>query len=390
MTNDHPEQFAVRCVLMRGGTSKALFFHAKDLPAPGAARDRLLKRAMGTPDVMQIDGLGGSRLVTSKVAIIARSTRPDADVDYTFAQIDVDRDGIGYDGNCGNISSAVGPFAIDEGLVKAVEPVTTVRIWNTNTEKLLVARIPVAGGKAKVRGDCAIAGVPGTGAEILMDYVGTVGSRTGRLLPTGRAVDRIVLEDGRVIEATVCDAANPCVFVDASGLGLTGSESTQAISANAALIATISEIQAKVGERIGLWPDWKRIDRPGLPLFVMVAPPADYVDANRKTQPAGSMDLRSRLVFFGKCHDSMAGTGSLCTAAASRIPGSVAHRVVGAERAAREVLRIGHPLGVMEVRVERAVATDPADVRFAALAIARTARRLMAGELYVPADLAST
>ncbi|MEO7245734.1 MAG: PrpF domain-containing protein, partial [Rubrivivax sp.] len=143
-----PEQTAVRCVLMRGGTSKALFFHEADVPPAGPARDRLLKRAMGTPDVMQIDGLGGSRAVTSKVAIIRRSARPDADVDYTFAQVDIDRDRVGYDGNCGNISSAVAPFSIDEGLVDAVEPVTTVRIYNTNTDKLLVSRVQVKGGTA--------------------------------------------------------------------------------------------------------------------------------------------------------------------------------------------------------------------------------------------------
>src|SRR5947208_3237938 len=148
--NTSSDQVAVPCVLMRGGTSKALFFHEKDVPAPGPARDHLLKRAMGTPDVLQIDGLGGSRLVTSKVAIIGRSTRAGADVDYTFAQVDIDRDSVGHDGNCGNISSAVGPFAIDEGLVDAVEPVTKVRIYNTNTGKMLVAKVPVAGGKARV------------------------------------------------------------------------------------------------------------------------------------------------------------------------------------------------------------------------------------------------
>ncbi|MEJ7687366.1 MAG: PrpF domain-containing protein, partial [Variovorax sp.] len=224
-----PDQVAVPCVLMRGGTSKALFFHEKDVPPPGAARDRLLKRAMGTPDLLQIDGLGGSRLVTSKVAIVRRSSRADADVDYTFAQVDIERDAVGYEANCGNISSAVGPFAVDEGLIEPVEPVTTVRIYNTNTEKMLVAKVPVAGGKARVLGDCAIAGVPGTGAEILMDYSDTVGAKTGRLLPTGRVVDTVELKDGRTVEVSICDAANPCVFVSAKELGLTGSELPNAI-----------------------------------------------------------------------------------------------------------------------------------------------------------------
>ncbi|WP_213958930.1 MULTISPECIES: 2-methylaconitate cis-trans isomerase PrpF family protein [unclassified Variovorax] len=383
---DSEQQTAVRCVLMRGGTSKALFFHERDLPAPGSARDRLLKRAMGTPDVMQIDGLGGARLVTSKVAIIRRSARDDADVDYTFGQIDVDRDGIGYDGNCGNISSAVGPFSIDEGLVEAVAPVTTVRIWNTNTKKHLVAKVQVANGKARVAGDCRIPGVPGSGAEILMDYTGTVGAATGRLLPTGEVIDRIALQDGRVVESTVCDVANPCVFVAAADLGLSGSELAPAISENAVLVATISEIQAKVGERLGFWADWTKIDRPGLPLMVIVAPPADYIDANSQIQPAKSMSLRARLVFLGKCHDSMAGTGSICTAAASRIPGSVVQRHIDSANIASESLRIGHPLGVMSVRVEAEPGASAAETRYRALGLARTARRLMAGEVYVPID----
>lgn len=243
---DHsPDQIAVRCVLMRGGTSKALFFHEQDVPPPGVRRDRFLLRAMGTPDVLQIDGLGGSRLVTSKVAIISKSPRADADVDYTFAQLDVERALVSYDANCGNISSAVGPFAIDEGLVDAVEPVTAVRIFNTNTQKMMIAKVQVAGGKARVLGDCAIAGVPGTGAEILMDYAGTVGAKTGKLLPTGNVIDVITLEDGRRVEVTIGDAANPCVFIAAKDLGLGGSELPIPITNDRALIETIGEIQAR-------------------------------------------------------------------------------------------------------------------------------------------------
>lgn len=383
-----PEQLTIPCVLMRGGTSKALFFHERDVPPAGPARDRLLKRAMGTPDMLQIDGLGGSRLVTSKVAIIQRSARADADVDYTFAQVDIDRDGVGYDANCGNISSAVGPFAVDEGLVDAVAPVTTVRIYNTNTDKLLVAKVQVTGGRARVLGDCAIAGVPGTGAEILMDYSGTVGAKTGKLLPTGNAIDTIALEDGRRVKVTLCDTANPCVFVAATDLGLNGSELPEVITTDRTLIETMGEIQAKAGQLAGFWADWKTQHLPGLPLFVMVAPPADCIDMNGTAHTADAMDLRARLVFLGKCHESMAGTGSICTAAASRIPGSVVNQAVG-DRATTNTLRIGHPLGVMEVKVVTEPGTgqgnDPSLTRFSALGLTRTARRLMAGELYVPA-----
>lgn len=380
-----PEQIAVRCVLMRGGTSKALFFHEADVPPAGPARDRMLKRAMGTPDVMQIDGMGGSRAVTSKVAIIQRSARQDADVDYTFAQVDIDRDRVSYDGNCGNISSAVAPFSIDDGLVDAVEPLTTVRIYNTNTDKLLVSRVQVQGGKARVLGDCAIAGVPGTGAEILMDYSGTVGAKTGKLLPTGNVIDTVTLEDGRSIKVTICDTANPCVFIAAASLGLSGSELPQTIAASAGLIEVIGEIQSKVGQQIGLYKDWRDVHLPGLPLAVLVAPPADFIDMNGTTQNAADMDLCARLVFIGQCHESMAGTGSMCTAAASRVPGTLVNRAVGA-RAATGTLRIGHPLGVMEVKIVAQTAADPAQTTFPVLGLTRTARRLMAGVVYVPND----
>ncbi|WP_454727210.1 MULTISPECIES: PrpF domain-containing protein [Cupriavidus] len=381
------EQTAYRCVLMRGGTSKALFFHESDVPAAGPERDRMLKRAMGTPDLLQIDGLGGSRLVTSKVALIRRSARADADVDYTFAQVDVEQDRIGYDANCGNISSAVGPFAIDEGLVDAVSPVTTVRVYNTNTDRILVMRIPVANGKARVQGECVIPGVPGTGAEILMDYAGTVGAKTGTLLPTGHAADTITLESGRVLDVSVGDAANPCVFVAAEALGLTGNEFPDALSGDAALMETVSEIQAKAGQRIGMWSDWTRVKMPGIPLMVLVARAETYRDATGAEHAAADMDIRARLIFLGKCHDSMAGTGAMCTAAISRVPGSVVNRLLADGNVRSPALRIGHPLGVMDVRVEAEVAGDgPASVRIRTLGLVRTARRLMAGEIYVPAE----
>lgn len=380
------DQIGYPCVVMRGGTSKALFFHEDDVPPDGPERDRMLKRAIGTPDVLQIDGMGGSRLVTSKLALIKRSTRPDADVDYTFAQADVERDLIGYAGNCGNISAAVGPFAIDEGLVPITEPVTTVRIYNTNTQKMLVAKVQVAGGKSKVNGDCAIAGVPGTGAEILMDYARTVGAVTGQLLPTGNVTDSIMLESGKAVEVTICDVANPCVFFSAKNVGMTGSELPPAISADSSLIEIVTELQAKAGQLIGLWPDWKQQKILGLPLAVVVAPPDDFVDVNGETRKNESMDLRARLMFLAKCHDSMAGTGSICTSAASRVRGSVVHQVVGATQATTSILRIGHPLGILEVKVIADAPTDPKDTKFAELSFVRTARRLMAGHVFVPRE----
>jgi 2-methylaconitate cis-trans-isomerase PrpF len=376
------EQTGIRCVLMRGGTSKGLYFHEGDLPGPGPQRDAMLLRLMGSPDVLQIDGLGGSRPITSKAAIIAPSAHDHADVDYTFAQVEIDRAGVGYAGNCGNISSGVGPFAVDEGLVEAVEPVTKVRIFNTNTQALIVAEVPVRDGRARVTGDLAIPGVPGTGAEIVMNWVATIGAKTGRLLPTGRAVDEITLETGATVQATLCDAGNACVWVLATELGRTGSELAEEINENAGLIGTVREIRGKAAVRMGLATDWARIDEqsPGLPMVGLVAPPAGYRTLSGGEVEDKQMDLRVRLLFMNRLHESIAGSASICLAAAARIPGSVVEAVTAGRRPGE--LLIGHPSGITPAKVE--AHNGPGGVTFGVLGFSRTARRLMDGTAYYP------
>jgi len=366
---------------MRGGTSKGLYFHESDLPEPGPVRDRLLKRLMGTPDVLQIDGLGGARPITSKIAIIAPSTRDDADVDYTFAQVAIEADEIGYTGNCGNISSGVGPFAIDEGLVPAVEGVTEVRIHNTNTDKILLARVPVEDGRAKVDGDFALPGVPGTGAEIVMDWSGTVGAKTGKLLPTGNAVDVIEMSDGTPVEATICDAGNPAVWVRAADFGLTGSELTE-LNDDTALLDRMRELRGKAAVLAGLCTDWRAVDSdsPGIPLAGFVAAPAGYGTLNGADVAAKEMDLRCRLLFMNRLHESIAGTGSICLAAASRVPGSMVASIAAQREPGR--LLIGHPSGVTPVRVEA-----DSSLHFGLLGFSRTARRLMDSTAYYPRSI---
>lgn len=376
------EQHALRAVLVRGGTSKALFFHREDVPPAGPERERLLKRLMGTPDPLQIDGLGGATLSTSKVAIVGRSERPDADIDYDFVQVEVIRDAVDIALNCGNISAAVGPFAIDEGLVAAVEPVTKVRIWNTNTNTLLVAMVPVRNGRARVDGTCTIPGVPGTGAEILMDYAASVGSRTGALLPTGHAIDTISMEAGGTIEVTLCDAANPCVFVSAEALGLRGDELPSEMAADATLMTQVAELRGKAGVALGFWPDWRATGLPAIPMLVIVAPPREHTLLDGRALSASDVDLCARLFFLDHCHPSLAGTGALCLAAAARVEGTVVQRVLAPAARRAEDVRLGHPSGVTPVKA----VLDPhaAGIRFAALGLARTARRLMAGSVYVP------
>src|SRR5712692_4769335 len=242
-------QARVRAVYMRGGTSRCLVFHEGDLPAAGPERDYILLAALGSPDPYgrQLDGLGGGISSLSKACIIGPGTRPDADVDYTFAQVEVRRPVVDYKGNCGNCSSAVGPFAIDEGLVPAVAPETIVRIHNTNTKKLIVAHVPVRDGEAAVEGDFALPGVPGTGARIALDFVDPGGAVTGRLLPTGKAREEI---DG--VQASIVDATNPMVFVRASDLGLTGTETPTEMDADAKLVARLEKLRVEAGQRMGV------------------------------------------------------------------------------------------------------------------------------------------
>ena len=388
MSEDHgEEQIGIRCSVMRGGTSKGIFFFRDDLPPSGPALDRLLKRVMGTPHPMQIDGIGGSNLLTSKIAIIGEPTVPDADIDYTFAQVEVLRDVVDYAGNCGNISAAVGPFAIEAGLVEAQPDVTQVRIHNTNTKKVFVAHVPMNGKRAKVGGKTAVPGVSGTGARILLDYRGTTGAQTSSILPTGNRTDKIELEDGRTITATICDVANPAAFIHASAVGLTGSELPQRIDTDAKLIALLREIRGKAAVMMKTVSDWRKVDdeNPLVPFVIMVAEPQDYMGIGNIKIAADDHDLRARLIFMNHCHEAMAGTGSMCIAAATRIPGSIANIVLSQKARESEHLRIGHPSGSMQITVRVRPANCPEGVEFEALGFERTARRIMDGTVFVPA-----
>lgn len=380
------DQVGIRCTLMRGGTSKGVYLFDHDLPRPGPARDALLLRIMGTPDISQIDGLGGSRLLTSKIAIIGPSTIEGADIDYTFAQADLDRPIIDYEGNCGNISSGVGPFAIDAGLVSIKEPFTEVRIHNTNTQKVIVAKVPVENGRAKVKGDFAIAGVPGTGAEIFMDFRLTAGAKTGKILPTGNRIDAIQLDNGKNIEVTICDVANIIVFCRADDLGLNGDEGPDQIDNNTQLGSLLREVRGKAAAMVGFTSDWTRAESeaPMFPMLAFVSEPSDYKALDRSLVNASNMDLKVRLIFLNRCHAAMAGTGSMCIAAASRVPDSIVNQALDSDALARNSLQIGHPSGVMNVVVHTREANNEAGMEIEALGFGRTARRIMDGTVYVP------
>lgn len=368
----------IPCMVMRGGTSKGLFFLRQDLPENEEERNALLMRIMGSPDKKQIDGLGGAASVTSKVAIVSRSERPGVDVDYTFAQVSVDKPIVSYKGNCGNISSGVGPFALEKGLVNPKAPATVVRIYNTNTDKIIEAQVQVEDGRVKYTGNFAIAGVPGTAAPVKLSFLDPMGSMTGKLLPTGNAVDLLDIPGFGQVEASIVDAANPLVFVEAKSLGLTGRELPADLDADPEKLKLLETVRAAAALKLGFIDDLERSawDSPGVPKMTFVAKPEAYETSDGRTVGRDEIDLLSRMMSMQKTHPTYAMSGAMCTAAAAVIPGSVVNRVLGSS-ADPAKLRIGHPGGVLEAGVE--YEPEEEGVRIVKTSGYRTANLLMEG-----------
>lgn len=375
------EFLAIPAVFMRGGTSKGVYLLAGDLPDDPAVRDRVILDMYGSPDARQINGMGGADPLTSKVAILAVSRRPGVDIDYTFGYVGIREARVDYEGNCGNISAGVGVYAIRKGLVKAVEPETRVVIFNTNTGKVIEAAIPVRNGEVVFEGDYAIAGVPGTGARIVLDFPDSAGSKTGSLLPTGRVRDRLTLRDGRSLDASMVDAANPAVFVKAADLGLTGMELPADCAADPGILAVMEEIRVLAGVRMGLAPSADQVG-PAVPKVAFVAPPRDYASSEGGTISAGEVDLLARTMALGSLHKTYAVTGGICLATAALMEGSVVHEVRGASGKEGGEIRIGHPSGVLEVFVDLQRLPGPS-WKLARAGVCRTARPIMDGHVYV-------
>ncbi len=375
-------QARIPCVVMRGGTSRALFFKEEDLPEDREAREQILLAAFGSPDPRQIDGLGGADPLTSKCAIVSPSEKEGIDVDYTFAQVALDRPFVDWRGNCGNISSAVGLFAVEEGWVELQEPVTRVRVLNTNTQKVLEIDAPVCDGAPEAEGDTSIPGVPGTAAPIRVGFLGAGGAVTGKLLPTGSPFEEMEVADLGRVALSVVDAANPLFFVRAEDVGWTGSESAAEMDAAKDVLAKLEKIRAEVARRLGFVQDPARAreESPAVPKVAVVAPPADYVEASGETVSADGHDLRGRMLSMGKAHKAYALTGAICTAAAAFLDGTLVNRIVLEARGKLPpTLRIGHPAGVIEVEAEIG------NGELLKATVIRTARRLMEGSVCVPA-----
>ena len=339
--------------IMRGGTSKGVYILQSDLPADRDEWESLLLRLMGSPDKKQIDGLGGSQSVTSKVAIIQKSGRCDADVDYTFAQVSVDKPLVSYKGNCGNISSGVGPFAIEKGLVETKDGMTSVRIFNTNTQKIIISEVQTPGGKVEYSGDFYIAGVPGTASPIKLKFVEPAGTLGKGLLPTGNAVDTLDVPGFGTVQVSIVDAANPLVFVRAKDLGLRGDELPDELDADHAKLDLLEKVRGMAAVKLGLIDDYTRSawDTPGIPKMTFVSESGDYTAVNGKEIKKNDIDLLSRMMSMQKTHPSYAMTGAMCTAAAAVIPGSIVWQVLSADTDT-QFIRIGHPGGVRECGVD--------------------------------------
>lgn len=390
MQNVHSNR-KIPCVYMRGGTSKALFFRDEDLPQNGAERDKVILSAFGSPDRRQIDGMGGANTSTSKVAVIKKSDRPGIDVDYTFGQVDVAAPIVGKTMNCGNISSAVGPYAVDEGLVEAVEPMTEVHIFNTNTQKEIIEQVPVQNGRAVTEGDFSIDGVPGTAAKVTLKFVAPQGAASGKLLPTGHAKDTIEVE-GKSYEYSFVDAANPVIFVHPEDFGVKGTEIPSEFNAlpNCADICRRLEVIRGTGAiLLGFAKDLEDAKKNSqtLPKIAFVTKPVDYTAGSGKAIQAGQIDLVGRLFSVNmKMIDAYMGTGAICTVTAANTPGTIVNEIVcgeGKNPTSRVThVRIGHPWGIMDAYADLKENEDGTHTVVSGN-LDRTARRIMEGYVYV-------
>lgn len=374
---------ALPAVFMRGGTSRAVMFHLRDLP-DRAAWDPIFLAAMGSPDPhgRQLNGMGGGISSLSKICVLSRSERSDADIDYTFAQVQIREAAVDYRGNCGNMSSAVGPFAVDEGLVRPNGDTAVVRIFNTNTGKIIRSTFPLADGRSAVDGDLAIPGVAGTGAPVRLDFLSPGGSVTGRLLPTGNVVDWLDVPGVGRIEVSMIDAANACVFVRACDIGLTGAELPEALDADPELLDRLQRIRRAAAIAMGIARDdaEARVSN-GVPAIGFVAPAMRAPTLAGEGIRSDQVDLTARFISNGQPHRALPLTASLCTAVAARIDGALASQALNGAPAA--AVRIGMPSGILTVDADVTRSAAGAWTAHSG-AFYRTARRLFDGRIYVP------
>jgi 2-methylaconitate cis-trans-isomerase PrpF len=358
---------------MRGGTSKGLFVRDADLPPPGDVRDKAILALLGSPDPAQIDGVGGATSSTSKLIAVSAGGEPGVDVDYLFAQAAVERAVVDYGGNCGNLTAAVGPYAIEEGLVEVAGEVASLTLFNRNTGKRIRTHVPLRDGRLREDGDFAIAGVPGTGAKIVNEFLAPGGSVLGSVLPTGRPVDKVHAEGGAPVEVSMVDVGSPMAFVRAADVG--------AVERGTVDLGRLEAIRAACAHAVGLVEDPAEaaVRSPALPRLALVSPPHAYATSAGARVDAGDVDVVASMLSMQRMHHAFAGTGLMCLAAAARLPGTIPNELCREPTGDR--VRMGHPKGVAEVGV--VLGRGPASaVTIEAVVVDRTARRLMAGYAY--------
>jgi probable AcnD-accessory protein PrpF len=393
-------QIRVPATYMRGGTSKGVFFRLQDLPAgaqkPGPVRDALLMRVIGSPDPYgkQIDGMGNGSSSTSKSVILSKSSRPDHDVDYLFGQVSIDKPFVDWSGNCGNLSAAVGPFAVANGFVDPSriprDGVVAVRIWQVNIGKTIIGHVPIVNGQVQETGEFELDGVTFPAAEIPVEFMDPAADEDGgddasaSMFPTGQLVDDLDVPGIGVLQATMINAGIPTVFVQAEAIGYTGCELQDDLNGDAAALARLETIRAHASLRMGLI---KQLDeaktRQHTPKVAFVAPPKTYTASSGKTVKASDIDLLVRAISMGKLHHAMMGTASVAIAAAAAVPGTIVNQAAGGGQ--RDVVRFGHPSGTL--RVGASAQLESGQWRVTKAVMSRSARILMKGEVYCPAEV---
>ncbi len=396
------EQMLIPITIIRGGTSRGFYFEEKNVPKPGEGLEELLLAVRGSPDPMGMDGLGGNSILQSKTAIVSPSKRHDADVDYTFIQIFPDQPTtLTYKMNCGNISAGVPVFALMKNMISGVKDgPNTIRVFSTNTQKMIYITVDVLNGEARVDGDCHIDGVPGTGSRILVDFRDQAGGFTGRLFPTGNLVDNIKMDDGTSVNVTIVDMVNPCGFFDARtfGLGYAGLElpnPDNTLSEPPGMLGRMEELRMRIAHLMG-WKDQTRetIAKVAMPFAVSVTPSADYTALTEEKVKGGEVDLVARFYAESVMHTAAPGSGSTCLAAAASVPGTIPNRALGTgplKSGKGGDFTLGHPSGRFGLHVEPILdKEDPNKISYKALSFIRTARIICDGTIYIkqtrPAD----
>ena len=378
-------QLKIPAVFMRGGTSNAIVFKERDLPEDRSLWPEIFLAAHGSPDPFgrQLNGMGGGISSLSKICVIGPPSRDDADIDYTFAQVGVRNDTVSFNGNCGNMSSAMGPFAVDEGFVQADGEKARVRIHNTNTKKIIISHFELDNGLARVDGDYVMPGVDDAGSKVRLDFLEPGGAGTGRLLPTGNAIDILDIPGVGRVEASIVDAANPTVFVDASAVGLVGTELPADIDAMTDVMEKLEAIRRHSGVLAGFAGSVEEMaSKPTAISPGFVAPAQDAPILTGKVIPEADGDLVCRIVSSGNVHRALPGTRSICTAVASRIKGTVVHRVARPVEDPSSDIRIMQPSGVIVLAAD--VVEEDGQPFARSATIYRTQRRLFEGFVCVP------